>query len=68
MIKFNAWEKLISQDFEEVRKEEQKSTLTKFLINGFTEGITDITPFIASVVSLWLYNKYKGTLTIPQLF
>lgn len=68
MIKFNAWEKLIQTDFSKIRVLEKKTVVVQFIVQGLTDGITDLTPFIASILSFWLYNTYEGTLTIAQLF
>lgn len=68
-IKFNAWEQIMIDQLDDIRKQEKGLVVLNFLISGLAGSVSKLIPPLCTVAVIWSYNKiYNPPLSIGETF
>lgn len=68
LIKFNAWEKLIINNIQNIRIKERRLLFKMFFLRGLSTSLSILVPALCSLVCFSLYQNYFDDFTVAKVF
>ena len=68
LVKFMAWEELLYDRIDVIRKKETNLTFKIFTAFGLSYLLVTLIPMCCAIVSIWLYGRLYGRLEVSQIF
>lgn len=68
VVKFNAWENVMSKIFKNLRAIEKPKIYRKFCLEGITLSMTSGIPILCGLACFSIYNTIYGQLTLSQTY